>query len=134
MHDVLREFGPLPESLSARYGAQILRGLQYIHEMDVIHRDLKSANVLVMKSGNVKLADFGVSVDLQRQRPASLDVAGTPRWMAPEIIEMKGASTKSDIWSLGCTVVEMLTALPPFSETRFNAQGDVPRTFQRHLR
>ena len=79
-----------------------------------MHCDLKAANILTTKNGNVKLSDFGVSLNLRAMEREMKDVAGTPNWMAPEVIELKGASPKSDIWSLACTVVELLTkgALP----------------------
>ena len=62
--------------------------------------DLKSANILTTKNGNVKLSDFGVSLNLRAMERESEDVAGTPNWMAPEVIELKGTSAKSDIWLL----------------------------------
>ncbi|KAI9434161.1 hypothetical protein H4582DRAFT_2060355 [Lactarius indigo] len=62
-----------------------------------------------MKTGNVKLSDFGVSLNLHAMECEIKDVTGTPNWMAPEVIELKGASPKSDIWSFGCTVIELLT-------------------------
>ena len=83
-----------------------------------MHCDLKAANILTTKTGNVKLSDFGVSLNLRAMEREIKDVAGTPNWMAPEVIELKGASTKSDIWSLGCTVIELLTGRPPY--------GDIP--------
>jgi serine/threonine protein kinase len=82
----------------------------------VVHCDLKAANILTTKTGNVKLSDFGVSLNLRAMEREIKDVAGTPNWMAPEVIELKGASTKSDIWSLGCTVIELLTGRPPYGD------------------
>lgn len=99
----------------ASYVVKILEGLHYLHTSDVVHCDLKAANILTTKNGNVKLSDFGVSLNL-RAMEREKDVAGTPNWMAPEVIELKGASTKSDIWSLGCTVIELLTGHPPYAE------------------
>ena len=79
------------------------------------HCDLKCANILSTKSGNIKIGDFGVSLNLNAVQNKH-DVSGTPNWMAPEIITLSGASTASDIWSLGCTIVEMITGKPPYSE------------------
>lgn len=95
--------------------SQVLNGLLYLHEQGVIHRDIKGANILTTKEGLVKLADFGVAM----RTSALLDdqVVGTPYWMAPEIASMSGASTASDIWSLGCTVIELLDGRPPYANT-----------------
>ncbi|KAF8074848.1 STE/STE11/cdc15 protein kinase [Lyophyllum atratum] len=111
----LKAFGKLNERLVASYVVKILEGLHYLHQSDVVHCDLKAANILTTKNGNVKLSDFGVSLNL-RAVEREKDVAGTPNWMAPEVIELKGASTKSDIWSLACTVIELLTGRPPYAE------------------
>ncbi|KAH9941507.1 Pkinase-domain-containing protein [Amylocystis lapponica] len=112
----LKAFGKLNERLVASYVVKILEGLHYLHQCDVVHCDLKAANILTTKNGNVKLSDFGVSLNLRAMEREMKDVAGTPNWMAPEVIELKGASTKSDIWSLGCTVIELLTGRPPYAE------------------
>ncbi|PCH44333.1 Pkinase-domain-containing protein [Wolfiporia cocos MD-104 SS10] len=112
----LKAFGKLNERLVAGYVVKILEGLHYLHQSDVVHCDLKAANILTTKNGNVKLSDFGVSLNLRAMEREMKDVAGTPNWMAPEVIELKGASTKSDIWSLACTVIELLTGRPPYAE------------------
>lgn len=112
----LKAFGKLNEKLVASYVFKILEGLDYLHRSDVVHCDLKAANILTTKTGNVKLSDFGVSLNLRAMEREIKDVAGTPNWMAPEVIELKGASTKSDIWSLGCTVIELLTGRPPYGD------------------
>ena len=130
----LKAFGKLNERLVASYVVKILEGLHYLHRSDVVHCDLKAANILTTKNGNVKLSDFGVSLNLRAMEREMKDVAGTPNWMAPEVIELKGASPKSDIWSLGCTVIELLTGRPPYAdigtngmagETKLNEPRDV---------
>ncbi|XVE92897.1 hypothetical protein REPUB_Repub01dG0143100 [Reevesia pubescens] len=108
------KFGPFPESLVAVYIAQVLEGLVYLHEQGVIHRDIKGANILTTKEGLVKLADFGVATKLTEADVNTHSVVGTPYWMAPEVIEMSGVCAASDIWSVGCTVIELLTCLPPY--------------------
>lgn len=92
--------------------SQVLMGLHYLHEQGVIHRDIKGANILTTKDGLVKLADFGVATKAAGTNEAS--VVGTPYWMAPEVIELAGATTASDIWSLGSTVIELLDGKPPY--------------------
>jgi len=80
----------------SHYTAQVLDGLIYLHNQGVIHRDIKGANILTTKDGLVKLADFGVATkatDVEDNQ-----VVGTPYWMAPEVIELSGVSTASDIW------------------------------------
>ncbi|KAJ5714897.1 Cytokinesis protein sepH [Penicillium malachiteum] len=112
LHSIAKNFGRFPENLVGLYMSQVLHGLLYLHEQGVIHRDIKGANILTTKEGLVKLADFGVA-----SRTTGLSVSsvvGTPYWMAPEVIELTGASTASDIWSLGCTVIELLEGKPPY--------------------
>ncbi|EIN05999.1 hypothetical protein PUNSTDRAFT_136796 [Punctularia strigosozonata HHB-11173 SS5] len=112
-----KAFGKLNERLVANYVVKILEGLHYLHQSDVVHCDLKAANILTTKTGNVKLSDFGVSLNMRAvKHEYRKDVQGTPNWIAPEVIELKGASSASDIWSLGCTVVELFTGKPPYAE------------------
>ncbi|KAK5105826.1 hypothetical protein LTR62_002106 [Meristemomyces frigidus] len=110
LHSICKNFGKFPENLVALYTAQVLQGLLFLHEQGVIHRDIKGANILTTKEGLVKLADFGVAT----KTTDGSSVVGTPYWMAPEVIELSGASTASDIWSLGCTVIELLDGKPPY--------------------
>lgn len=115
---IVKKFGRLQESLVIIYMLQILEGLSFLHDQGVIHRDIKGANILISTGGQVKLADFGVATKLEA---AGLDtqansVVGTPYWMAPEIIQMSGFTTASDIWSVGCTVIELISGAPPFFE------------------
>ncbi|KAI8374574.1 kinase-like domain-containing protein [Radiomyces spectabilis] len=112
----LKAFGSLPERLVASYTQKILKGLFYLHEHQVAHCDLKAANILTTKTGDVKLTDFGVSLNLHVKQQGESIPAGTPNWMAPEVIELKGATTQSDIWSLGCTVIELFTGKPPYAD------------------
>lgn len=93
---------------------QVLQGLQYLHDQGVIHRDIKGANILTTKDGTVKLADFGVSTSTLAGPDKEAQVVGTPYWMAPEIIQLSGATSASDIWSVGCTVIELLQGKPPY--------------------
>ncbi|KAF3924323.1 Myosin-IIIB [Orbilia brochopaga] len=109
LHNICKNFGKFPEHLVGRYTGQVLDGLFYLHEQGVIHRDIKGANILTTKEGHIKLADFGVAT-----RANDATVVGTPYWMAPEVIELIGATTASDIWSVGCTVIELLTGDPPY--------------------
>ncbi|WVR06241.1 hypothetical protein IAU60_003271 [Kwoniella sp. DSM 27419] len=123
LQTILKKFGKFPESLVAVYVSQVLEGLIYLHEQGVIHRDIKGANILTNKDGSVKLADFGVSSRAPQPTLGSAstdrddnEVVGSPYWMAPEVIEQSGASTASDIWSVGCVVVELLEGKPPHGD------------------
>ena len=87
-----------------------------MHSQGVIHRDIKGGNILTTKDGIIKLADFGVATKLTESEKNN-SFAGTPYWMAPEVIEMTGQVTSAcDIWSLGCTIIELLTCRPPYFE------------------
>ncbi|CAG8540816.1 12466_t:CDS:2 [Dentiscutata erythropus] len=110
--NVCKKFGKFPENLVAIYISQVLEGLLYLHDQGVIHRDIKGANILTTKEGLVKLADFGVAT--KTANISDFSVVGSPYWMAPEIIELSGATTSSDIWSVGCVVIELLEGKPPY--------------------
>ncbi|GAM26943.1 hypothetical protein SAMD00019534_101180, partial [Acytostelium subglobosum LB1] len=123
LSSIIKKFGKFPETLVSVYIRQVLEGLVYLHEQGVVHRDIKGANILTTKEGKIKLADFGVATKFDDMAAAA--VVGTPYWMAPEIIELNGASTKSDIWSVGCTVIELLTGAPPYYDL-----GPMPALFR----
>ncbi|KAI6257105.1 hypothetical protein MCOR03_009584 [Pyricularia oryzae] len=114
LHSICKAYGKFPENLVGVYMTQVLQGLQYLHDQGVIHRDIKGANILTTKDGKVKLADFGVSTSTLAGPDKEAQVVGTPYWMAPEIIQLSGATSASDIWSVGCTVIELLQGKPPY--------------------
>ncbi|KAH9932708.1 kinase-like protein [Epithele typhae] len=114
LHNICKKFGKFPETLVGVYIAQVLEGLVYLHDQGVIHRDIKGANILTNKDGCVKLADFGVASSTAAGAVRDDAVVGSPYWMAPEVIEQSGATTASDIWSVGCTVIELLEGKPPY--------------------
>lgn len=96
---------------------EVLIALKYIHRENIIHRDIKAANILITNEGSIKLCDFGVAAQLNQATLRRQTMAGTPYWMAPEVI-MEGVSydTKVDIWSLGITAYEIATGNPPYCE------------------
>ncbi|KAF8054146.1 hypothetical protein N665_1343s0002 [Sinapis alba] len=114
--------GTMTESVVRNFTRHILSGLAYLHSKKTVHRDIKGANLLVDAYGVVKLADFGMAKHLTGQR-ADLSLKGSPYWMAPELMQavMQRDSNPDlafavDIWSLGCTIIEMFTGKPPWSE------------------
>mmetsp|Transcript_32928 Transcript_32928/g.83217 ORF Transcript_32928/g.83217 Transcript_32928/m.83217 type:complete len:765 (-) Transcript_32928:97-2391(-) len=111
---VLSQFGPLDEALIATYSRELLEGLTYLHTRQpvVLHRDIKGANILVGLDRKVKLSDFGCSKRTGDTMAQSL--RGSIPWMAPEVINQTGYGRRSDVWSLGCVVIEMATAKTPW--------------------
>ncbi|XP_057785162.1 mitogen-activated protein kinase kinase kinase 1-like [Salvia miltiorrhiza] len=104
----------LRDSVVSAYTRQILHGLKYLHDQGVVHRDIKCANILVDTNGLVKLADFGLAKATKLNDVKSCK--GTVFWMAPEVVRSQGYGLPADIWSLGCTVLEMLTRRFPYGD------------------
>ncbi|CAN6298112.1 unnamed protein product [Urochloa humidicola] len=104
----------LQESQVCAYTRQILNGLLYLHKRYVIHRDIKCSNILVNANGSIKLADFGLAKEMSKINMLR-SCKGSVYWMAPEVVNPKKTyGLSADIWSLGCTVLEMLTRQQPF--------------------
>lgn len=113
---------PLDELLIRSYARSILQGIEYLHRRGIVHGDIKAKNVLVgSNAGTLKLADIGSAKRINAQElgleeeqeeqveDSCMMMNGTPQWMAPEVVLQKEQGLESDIWSLGCTVVEMAT-------------------------
>ncbi|KAK4796226.1 hypothetical protein SAY86_028552 [Trapa natans] len=116
IYKILQEYGRLGELAIRSYTQQILSGLAYLHAKSTVHRDIKGANILVDPNGRVKLADFGMAKHITGHS-CPLSLKGSPYWMAPEVIKnTSGCNLAVDIWSLGCTVLEMATTKPPWSQ------------------
>ncbi|KAL6598474.1 hypothetical protein ACP70R_046173 [Stipagrostis hirtigluma subsp. patula] len=117
IQSLLGRLGSFPEAVIRKYTKQLLHGLEYLHRNGIIHRDIKGANILVDNKGCIKLADFGASKQVEKLATATAakTMKGTPYWMAPEVIVGSGHNCTADIWSVGCTVIEMATGKPPWS-------------------
>lgn len=118
---VLTKFGPYGIGLVRKYTRQICEGLDFLHSEKIVHRDVKGANILIDTQGDAKLADFGACRELEALQSTVTNglksIHGSVYWMAPEVMKYK-AGRRSDIWSLGCTVIEMITAEPPWPNLR----------------
>ena len=111
LEKLLKTYKAFEERLFENYTRQIMEGIKYIHSKNVVHRDIKGKNVMLMVNGVIKLIDFGCARQLSQQSSNSMllmSVKGTPYWMSPEVIRQKGHNSKADIWSCGCTVFEMV--------------------------
>ncbi|NXO46258.1 PAK1 kinase, partial [Locustella ochotensis] len=107
LYDVINET-QMSEGEIAAVSRECLQGLDFLHSNLVIHRDVKSCNILFRRDGSVKLADFGLSAQLIPEQNQRTSMAGTSWWMAPEIVTHKPYGPKVDIWSFGIVGIEMV--------------------------
>lgn len=135
---MVTRFGPFEEPEMQRLARHILRALAYLHENNIAHRDIKGANILVDDAGVAKLADFGCSKSVSVKSGIMgaenfQTMLGTPYWMAPEVMRSEGHGRLADIWSFGCTLIEMASGKPPwakdYTQVRFRQDPGLARLY-----
>lgn len=144
LQKVMDDYGALGEPMTRSFTRQILTGLDYLHAMGIVHRDIKGANILVDNTGAVKISDFGVSKRLDpdemmkgainKKTKKRFSIQGSVFWMAPEVVKQKALNDKADVWALAVLVVEMLTGGRPFESSsqlqtifQLGVKSEVPR-------
>ncbi|XP_068856201.1 serine/threonine-protein kinase PAK 3-like [Aphelocoma coerulescens] len=115
LKDIVRQTR-MAEGEMAAVSRECLQGLDFLHSNRVIHRDLKSSNILLATDGSVKLADFGLCAQLSPEQEQCSSMVGTAHWMAPEVVTSSPYGPKVDIWSLGIVTIEMVEGEPPYFE------------------
>ena len=120
---MIANYGKFPDTLVINFSKEILLGLEYLHHKHILHRDIKSSNLLVDDKGHCKLTDFGYAVTESKKSHVSFideaylrnsEMQSSVYWMAPEVVMNLFYSSGSDIWAFSCVVIEMFTAELPF--------------------
>ena len=117
LYDLLEKCGRLPYDVAAIIAMQVARALDYVHYRGIVHRDIKPANIMIARTGGVKVMDFGIARDTQLRRLTEAGTGiGTPAYMSPEQVLGDKLDARSDIFSLGVVLYQMVTGKKPFVE------------------
>ncbi|XP_053723685.1 serine/threonine-protein kinase Nek4 isoform X2 [Synchiropus splendidus] len=128
----------LPERQVVEWFVQIAMALQYLHERNILHRDLKTQNIFLTKNNIIKVGDLGIARVLENQNDMASTLIGTPYYMSPELFSNKPYNHKSDVWALGCCLYEMSTLRHAFNAKDMNSlvyrivQGKLPQMPSRY--
>ncbi|XP_041638776.1 serine/threonine-protein kinase Nek4 isoform X2 [Cheilinus undulatus] len=128
----------LPERQVVEWFVQIAMALQYLHERNILHRDLKTQNIFLTKTNIIKVGDLGIARVLENQNDMASTLIGTPYYMSPELFSNKPYNHKSDVWALGCCVYEMATLKHAFNAKDMNSlvyrivEGKLPQMPSRY--
>ncbi|TMS19573.1 Serine/threonine-protein kinase Nek4 [Larimichthys crocea] len=127
-----------PERQVVEWFVQIAMALQYLHERNILHRDLKTQNIFLTKTNIIKVGDLGIARVLENQNDMASTLIGTPYYMSPELFSNKPYNHKSDVWALGCCVYEMSTLKHAFNAKDMNSlvyrivEGKLPQMPSRY--
>lgn len=128
----------LPERQVVEWFVQVAMALQYLHERNILHRDLKTQNIFLTKTNIIKVGDLGIARVLENQNDMASTLIGTPYYMSPELLSNKPYNHKSDVWALGCCVYEMSTLKHAFNARDMNSlvyrivEGKLPQMPSRY--
>ncbi|XP_069483414.1 serine/threonine-protein kinase PLK2 [Ambystoma mexicanum] len=117
MAHILKARKILTEPEVRYYLRQIVSGLKYLHDQEILHRDLKLGNFFINETMELKVGDFGLAARLEPLEQRRRTICGTPNYLSPEVLNKQGHGCESDIWALGCVMYTMLSGRPPFETT-----------------
>jgi serine/threonine protein kinase len=117
---LINKYGQLEERVVIPYMRQALKGLAFLHFHGIIHKDIKGSNLLLDSHGKVKLSDYAccrIPDEVPEDKgELSQYIKSSPYWLAPEVVNHQAQGRPSDIWSMGCLLIEMLTGKPPWTD------------------
>ncbi|UVD81761.1 serine/threonine protein kinase [Mycoplasma iguanae] len=132
LKDIIQRNGGLTIDLSVNYAMQIAEGLSHIHQNHIIHRDLKSSNIMIDNTNSVKIIDFGIALSRESQRYTSTNkIIGSVHYLPPEAIKNSNSTNKADIYALGIIIYEMLIGQTPFASDENLSAVDIIKKHQK---